>query len=207
VNKITVISFHTPDAYYKKMSEKLENSCKNFNISYVIKEKESKGSWVQNCAQKSEYILEQMNTVPENEYVVWLDSDSQIVKNPTMFFEMEESFAIRAEPGGKTKKPSGREMISLPSKWPSNLASMWFNSGTIVFKNTPQNKKMVECWIGMNQGNNKWDQWTLQEAWCEYLPETLWLPRSYCQIQKLHGNQNAVILHSLASVEQKVKRV
>lgn len=207
MNNITIVSFYTTEPHYRKMARKLENSCKKFNIPSIIKERKSSGSWVQNCAQKPLFILEQTSSIPKNEYIIWLDSDSEIIEKPTIFYEMEESFAIRAEPGSSRKKPAGRDYIDLPEKWPKNLSPMWFNSGTIVFKNNLKNKKFLQYWAELNKGNNKWDQWTLQEAWCEHLPETLWLPRSYCQIERIHGNKDAVILHALASVEQKVQRV
>jgi hypothetical protein len=67
--------------------------------------------------------------------------------------------------------------------------------------------RLCNRWIEMQEQNpTHWDQWTLQQAWCDIQPKTEFLPQSYCQIDRMHGRQGAVILHRLASVEQKVNR-
>ena len=201
---ITAVSFYTND-YYKEQMKILNLSCKKFEIPLVITEVEDKGSWVKNCAFKSYYIYEMLMTLKTD--VLWLDSDSCIMKYPELFDHIKEDFAIRAEPGHKTKKPIGREQISLPSNWPESLSPRWFNSGTIFFKNTDKSKEMCRRWLQLSSKNETdWDQWTLQQAWCDTQPSTYWLPREYCQIKKIHGEQGSVILHELASVAQKVNR-
>lgn len=198
------VTFYTSE-YYKQQTEKLQMSCKKFEIPLIITEVEDKGSWVKNCAFKSYYIYDMLMNSDTD--IVWLDSDATVVKYPELFDSIKEDFAIRAEPGQRVKRPAGREQISLPSNWPSGLKPAWFNSGTIFFKNNDKTKEMCRRWLQLSSKNESdWDQWTLQQAWCDVQPSTYWLPREYCQINKLHGSKNAVILHDLASVAQKVNR-
>jgi len=205
-NKIKVISFHTDDSFYTSMAKKLEESCNKFNLIYEIETIQSKGSWVNNCSYKANFILEKLQQQNQGECVVWIDSDAKVMQHPSLFFSTENDFGIRAEPGGKTKKPSSRETISLPEKWPDTVSPRWFNSGTIFLRNVPSVLSLMKEWIFLQTGTNKWDQWTLQEAWANTQPKTEWFPREYCQIKKLHKENGAIILHELASVLQKVNR-
>jgi hypothetical protein len=201
---VTAVTFFTND-YYEQQTKSLNLSCKKFEIPLIITKAEDKGSWVKNCAFKSYYIYEMLMTLKTD--VLWLDSDSCLMKYPTLFDTIKEDFAIRAEPGQRFKKPIGRETISLPENWPASIAPCWFNSGTIFFKNTDKSKELCRRWLQLCTKNEKdWDQWTLQQAWCDIQPSTYWLPREYCQIRKIHGEQGSVILHELASVAQKVDR-
>jgi hypothetical protein len=205
MNDVKVVCFHTPNGIYPEMAQRLKQSCEHNHILVEVDQRNDLGSWVKNCAQKANYILEKVKQTNINSCVVWLDSDSRVVKYPELFLNIKEDFAIRAKPGPKTIKPVGRETIHLPKKWTGEPA--WFESGTIFFRHTNTIIDMLELWIKLGEHNNRWDQWTLQEAWAEVQPPTLWLPRSYCQIHKLHGDKDAVILHDLASVIQKVNRL
>lgn len=201
---VTAVTFYTND-YYEQQTKNLNLSCKKFEIPLIITKAEDKGSWVKNCAFKSYYIYEMLMTLKTD--VLWLDSDSCIMKYPSLFDSIKEDFAIRAEPGQRVKKPVGREAISLPQNWPSSIAPCWFNSGTIFFKNNDKAKELCRQWLKLcSKNDTDWDQWTLQQAWCDIQPATYWLPREYCQIRKIHGEQGSVILHELASVAQKVNR-
>lgn len=187
------------------MASRMKKSCLDLGVSVEVDVLADKGSWVKNCSQKSEYILKKIKDTQEQSCVLWMDSDSRMIKVPELLMNCTEDFAIRARPGQKKIKPVGREYIDLPKKWTEDPA--WFESGTIFLRKTKQIITMLELWVDMSRDNNKWDQWTLQEAWCEVKPNTLWLPQSYCQIHKLHGDKDAVILHDLASVIQKVNRL
>jgi len=206
MNKVKIINFYTDDDFYSTIVKKLENSCVEFKLNYSFEKISSKGSWVNNCAYKSNFILEKLSQENNNDCVVWLDADSQVIKYPELFFKTKNDFGIRAEPGGRTKKPSGRNPISLPSNWPKNITPRWFNSGTIFLRKTEQIIKLLNNWVSLQTGTNKWDQWSLQEAWANVQPKTEWFPREYCQIKKLHKVNNAIILHELGSVLQKVNR-
>ena len=205
MNDVKIISYHTPNGIYPEMAQRLKQSCVSLGISVDIDIRQDLGSWVKNCAYKANYIQEKLSQISEGSCVVWIDSDAKVIQHPYLFFETSSDFGIRAKPGRSRIKPAGREYIDIPRKWDGDPA--WFESGTIFLRNIESIRKMIGLWIKMGQNNNKWDQWTLQEAWCEIKPQTLWLPQSYCQINRLHGEHGAVILHDLASVIQKVNRL
>lgn len=204
MNKFKIISYHTPNGIYPQMAERLKQSCISVGVDIDVDVRNDLGSWVKNCAYKAEYIREKLQGVPENDCVVWIDSDAKIISYPYLFNDISEDFGIRARPGARKIKPAGREYIDLPIKWQGDPA--WFESGTIFLRNIQSIRDVLDLWIKLGHNNNKWDQWTLQEAWCEIKPRTVWLPQSYCQIHKIHGDHGAVILHDLASVLQKVNR-
>lgn len=204
-NDTKVVCFYTLNGIYPQMAERLKKSCDQFLIKNDIRQAEDLGSWVKNCGYKSNFIYDRLQELQDNSCLIWLDSDAVVKQYPELFFTCKEDFAIYAKPGGRTIKPVGREVQHLPSKW--NIEPKWFESGTLFFRKTSQIMHMLDIWKEWTAQGNKWDQWTLQEAWSEVQPPTLWLPRSYCQIHKLHGDKDAVILHDLASVIQKVNRL
>lgn len=203
--EIVVVSFFTPKNIYQKMAERLIESCNKFNLPYDIRQVEDRGSWVKNCNYKASFIMDCISK--HDKKVVWVDADGRFGRYPELLDKTTASFGVRAEPGGPTRKQVDRDPISLPSNWPKNLGNIWFNSGTILFEPCESIRRMVTRWIELGQEYpTNWDQWNLQQAWADIQPDTEWFPREYCQIDKLHGNRNAVILHDLASVMQKVNR-
>lgn len=205
INDVKIACFYTANGIYPEMAQRLKKSCDDHYLKNDIREQMDLGSWVKNCGHKSNFIYDRLSELSDRSCLVWLDADAVVKKTPDMFLSCKEDFAIYARPGDRTMKPVGRETINLPDKW--NIEPKWFESGTIFFRKTIQVLHMVDIWRKLTAQGNKWDQWTLQEAWAEVQPPTLWLPRSYCQIHKLHGDKDAVILHDLASVIQKVNRL
>jgi hypothetical protein len=204
-NNAKIICFYTLNGIYPQMAERLKKSCDQHLLKSDIRQAEDLGSWVKNCGYKSDFIYERMSEIEDGSCLIWVDSDAVIKKHPEMLLSCKHDFAIHAKPGGRSFKPVGRDTIHLPDKW--NIEPKWFESGTMFFRKTTQVMHMLDIWKKWTAQGNKWDQWTLQEAWAEVQPPTLWLPRSYCQIHKLHGDKDAVILHDLASVIQKVNRL
>ena len=204
MNDFKVVCYHTPNGIYPEMAARLKTSCTDLNVSIDVDCCADLGSWVKNCAYKAKYIKQKLTETANNSCIVWIDSDAKLMSFPNTFGDCSVDFAVHAKPGAKRIKPAGREFINIPAKWKGDPA--WFESGTIFFRKTESIMNMVDLWIAMGENTNKWDQWTLQEAWCEITPTTLWLDRSYCQINKMHGADGAVILHDLASVIQKVNR-
>jgi hypothetical protein len=207
MNKIKVVSFYTQTGVYPELSKRLEKSCQKYGVPITLVSKPDLGSWVKNCGYKSSFILEELNNTPDGECIVWVDSDGRFESTPYLLIDTEADFGVRAEPGGRKKTPAGREEISLPKHWPSSLTPAWFNSGTIFLRKCPKVIELCTEWRNLTQLKVcDWDQWTLQEAWSNTQPKTEWLPREYCQIDKLHGRDRAVILHDLASTIQGVNR-
>lgn len=207
MNNLKFVSFYTNTGIYPELIKDLKKSLDKHSLVYYIKQIEDLGSWVKNCAYKAQFIKEQLEQTNTGDCIIWIDSDAQVVKYPELFLLGDQEFMIRGEPGGRSKVPAGRERIHLPNNWPQNIAPCWFNSGTIFIKNTENGIKLCDRWLQLkNENPTHWDQWTLQQAWCDIQPKTEFLPQSYCQIDRMHGRQGAVVLHRLASVEQRVNR-
>ena len=205
MNKFKVISFYTENGPYGEMSKKLIESCKRFEIDCDIEKYKDRSSWVDNCNIKPEFILKKLNE--DVDCVVWIDCDARIMSYPYLFLDTPMDFGVRGELGARKKTPAGREEIELPKNWPANTELMWFNSGTIFFRKCASTIRMVESWLYYSLNMTRsWDQWSLQQAWSDSQPTTEWLPRPYCQIDRMHGRDKAVVLHDLASVIQKVNR-
>lgn len=208
MNNIKFVSYYTDNGIYSELIRDLQKSLDKFSLSYNIQQFKDAGSWVKNCALKAQFMKQMLESHAVNDCIVWIDSDAQIIKYPELFLSGNQEFMIRGEPGGKSKIPAGRERIHLPNNWPTSVPSCWFNSGTIFMRVCQNNLNMCNRWIELKEQNpSHWDQWTLQQAWCDIQPITEFLPQSYCQIDRLHGRHGAVILHRLASVEQKVNRL
>jgi hypothetical protein len=207
MNKVKIISYYTNTGIYPEFVKRLKDSCERFSLPYEIRRRDDQGSWVDNCNYKINYIIEQLQITEENECLVWIDADARLMQHPYLFMVTDKDFGIRAEPGGRKKIPAGREEIELPKNWPYELNPAWFNSGTIFLRKNNIILKLCEEWLNLKQQSTRsWDQWTLQQAWCNIKPNTEWFPREYCQINKLHGMNKAVVLHDLASTMQKVNR-
>jgi hypothetical protein len=207
MNNVKFVSFYTENGTYPELIKDLQKSLDKFSLIYEIEKLKDNGSWVKNCALKAEFIKTKLEQAKTNDCIVWIDSDAQIIKYPDFFLTGDQEFMIRGEPGGRSKVPAGRERIHLPVNWPIGVAPCWFNSGTIFIKATAAGIALCNRWLELkNENPTHWDQWTLQQAWCDIQPKTEFLPQSYCQIDRLHGRQGAVILHRLASVEQRVNR-
>ena len=207
MNTFKIISYYTNTGVYPELVKRLKDSCERFSLLYEIRKKDDCGSWVDNCNYKIIYITEQLNLVKDGECVVWIDADARLMDYPHTFNLTDKDFGIRTEPGARKKCPIGREEIELPKNWPKELHPSWFNSGTIFFRKCSALMDLCADWLRLkNENNRSWDQWTLQQAWCNTKPQTEWFSREYCQINKIHGMDKAVVLHDLASVIQKVNR-
>lgn len=204
-NRFKVVSFYTGNGSYAESAKRLAESCRVLGIEADIEGYPDRGSWVDNCNIKPEFILRKLNE--EVDCLVWVDADATVVAYPRLFEQTPVDFGVRAEPGGPTRTPVGREPIRLPDNWPSDMENMWFNSGTLFFRKCADAIELVEAWLEYSRTMSRaWDQWSLQQAWADVEPVTEWLPRSYCQIESLHGREGAVVLHELASVTRKVDR-
>lgn len=204
-NRFKVISFYTGNGPYSKSAKRLAESCAALGIESDIERYEDRGSWVDNCNIKPEYIFRKLNE--DVDCLVWIDADATVVSYPQLFAQTPVDFGVRAERGERSRTPVGREEIWLPENWPSDLESMWFNSGTLFLRKCADTIAMVQAWLDYSRKMPRaWDQWSLQRAWADVEPITEWLPLAYCQIEGMHGREGAVVLHELASVAQKVDR-
>jgi len=204
-----VCSFFTDD-FYRKYAVRLRKSACAMQWPHHILPLPDRGGWVKNCGQKAAFMNAVMS-IPSSRPLLWIDADGEITREPRLFLQMSADFAIRAEPGRHTKKPTGREVQRLPENWPEDVTPRWFNSGTIFVNRTDKGKALLRRWVELTEEKpSSWDQWTLQQAWADVQPTTVWLPQSYCKIATMGWRSgegpHTYIRHELASTKRRVSR-
>ena len=198
----TVVNFYTGDERYRRYAHRLQESCKALAVPCVSIELRSRGRWVINCAMKPIFMMHAMRKLARP--LLWVDADGELKRTPDLLRGCDADFGIYAFPGPRRRKPPGREWRDLPHEFPD--PPRWFNSGTVFLNNTRGGLDLVDRWADLQRAHpTDWDQWTLQQAWCDTRPNTIWLPQTYCAIRG-RSNGPPVVNHGLASVEGRVAR-
>ena len=86
---LEIVSFFSDvdgTTYYSDHAKRLIEECEKLNVPYDIKEKPSHGSYQKNCLSKPQYILDKLHE--KRKPFVWLDIDSYLLKQPTIFEQM-----------------------------------------------------------------------------------------------------------------------
>lgn len=141
--------------------------------------------------------------------LLWIDADARLVSPPTLFDEPPFFFGVGVrKPRGKCQNKVnavGRGIIEAPANWPDHVPCVFFNTGTIYLGVDSIVDKMLDRWVELTEADpHAWDQWTLQQAWCDFPCLYEWLPREYIDIRG--KTKQPVIVHQLASTELKVDR-
>lgn len=87
-----VISFYSDidgKTYYSDHAARLKEQLKNLNIPHDIREKNSLGSYQQNCLSKPDFIYKML--IQKQKPVVWLDIDSDVRKSLNIFDNFREN--------------------------------------------------------------------------------------------------------------------
>ena len=197
-----VVSFFTPKKIYQDFALELIAACDEVGLEHFVVESEDRGSWLANCAQKGTFCLEMIRLLKRP--ILWIDADGKPKRMPTLVIDTDKDFAIHAFNGPRRRPLPSRGIHELPKAWDD--PPKWFNSGTVFFNNTQSAHGLLERWAELCTCRpGDWDQWLLQEAWCELKPSTEWLPKSYCAIGG--RGPSPVIVHDLASTMQRgIKR-
>ena len=176
-----IVSFYTEGSEYEIEAQRLRESCRKLNLSFEIVGIKPTGSWEQNCAQKASFVQEMWKCASRP--VLWIDADGMLHRQPDLLTGISADFAIHKWNGWK------------------------FASGTVYFNQTEMAGLLLDRWAKRCQRfPSVLDQVSLDLAWEDtvnaYPLETLWLPRSYCQIfdKQLQGaGENIVVEHFQAS--------
>lgn len=195
---VTVVNYYTGQAPYPKYAAGLRESCKVLKVPCMSLSLKDTGSWVANCAKKGIFCEQAMRILARP--LLWIDADATLDQRPVLLRDCGADFGVYAFDGPRRRTACGR-VVNLPEEFPD--PPKWFNSGTIFFNNTVGGWDMVHRWAELcRKDNNQWDQWLLQQAWCDVRPATFWLPQSYCAIRgRCKGKP--VVTHQLASTTQK----
>jgi hypothetical protein len=175
-----IVSYFTTNTPYEEEARRLIASCDALGLAHDVVPLPPAGSWEANCARKAEVCLDALHR--NQRPILWVDADAVIEAPPTLLASCGADFAVH--------------------RWDD-----WqFASGTIFFKHSDVARRLLECWVERCRRDPRvWDQVSLDLAWEEVVArqplETLWLPRSYCQIfdAQTDDDQPVVIRHHQAS--------
>lgn len=150
--------YHTPN--YAPEVAGLAESLRFFELDHIIIERPDTGSWVRNCAQKADVILEMVERHPDRP-LVWLDADARVIRAPLLFGELTCDFAAH---------------------W---LGGHTLVSATLYFGPSPAARNLVRDWVElMHQRPDEWDQKTLQSLVGHRQDlRVAHLPPEYCWIE------------------------
>ena len=156
-----IISYHTPDPLYTAAADRLRDSLKKFNLKYEVMCCPSRGSWLDNCNYKANFIYVMLRSYARD--ILWLDADAEVVAYPELFEQITEDVAAVIH----------REHELLGS--------------TIYFRNGMEAEKLCEAWVLANKAHpGQWDQVNLKmvlnmEPYKDMVKFRA-LPHSYAQI-------------------------
>ncbi|WP_417711668.1 hypothetical protein [Roseibium aggregatum] len=83
LNNIFVVSFYTANTPYEKEAKSLKKSFDRFNAPQLVEPLRPKGSWVENCALKANFVKGARQRLKSD--IWWLDADAELCKPLTTF--------------------------------------------------------------------------------------------------------------------------
>jgi hypothetical protein len=174
-----VISYCTPEAYYRVHAKRLRRECDSLNLQHKIIELPETGSWLKNCCHKPKYILDCLLELKQP--VLWIDGDGSILRYPH-YFEDGAEYDFQAKQMSSHRK----------RQW--HVGTMWWNY-------TPDAIRFIERWVE-NTGEMT-DESALEVTWREGLPlKARDIPASYFSFDET--DQNAVIVHRCSRTPKKI---
>jgi hypothetical protein len=170
MNNYLIVSFYTKNTPYEQEILNLKDSLDKFKLNYIIEGVEPRGSWMKNTNYKPTFIYEMWKK--HKRPIVWLDSDSIIRGNPSLFETITEDFAVHVVNDGKIND---------------------FFAAVLFFNQTPAAEHYLKLWIDKASTNfNYHDQWHLQSLWGDVTKQcgltTRWLPQHYAKIFDWRGS-------------------
>lgn len=118
---MVIVSFYT--SLYEQQQNVLRASLEKFGLKYDMQKIASRGPWKANCLYRGQFLINMMNK--HNDNVVWVDADAEILKHPSLLYEIGEDVDLAWYDRG------GRE----------------FMLGTSYWKNTPLVKHLLMDWV------------------------------------------------------------
>jgi hypothetical protein len=201
ITRPTVVSFFAGPPVYAEYAKSLRASCRQYAMPYVIIPlRTTLETWVEITNVKGRFLWHMMRRLARP--LLWVDVDAEFCAEPKLLFNCEADFGVFAKKRQWEWKPIGRTRMKLPEDWPADLGPKWFLSGTVYINNTKGGMELLEAWaVAARKDMRAYEQYQLQEAWCQTRPNTIWLPESYCQIRR--RKPDTVICHDLASCKMK----
>lgn len=177
-----IVSYYTTATPYEALAARLRASCERLGLAHHIVALDSRGSWEANTYAKARVCQTAWRELGQP--ILWVDADAIVHAAPELL-RTTADVAVH--------------------KW----KGQYFASGTVFFNQTSGADLLLSGWVercATNRGVS--DQPHLEHAWNALVRvhplQTLWLPRSYCQIfdaPRVNG-EAAVIEHFQASRTQ-----
>ena len=179
-----VIAFYTANTPYEREINTLVESAEALDLNIIVKPYAPRGNWTKNCGIKPEFILEMMQSFPEED-LLYVDSDAIFKSYPKIFDNMPADIAVHYRPH--------RELLS----------------GTIYLKNNDNMKELIYAWIKEQTSHEgEWDQRTLSRV-IDITRKRLdfpvyQLPPEYCFIDGITKcEEKPIIFHTQSSRRHK----
>jgi len=129
MNNLIFISGYTVNTpYEEQINNVLVPSFKKFNLNYWVKPFESLGKWQKNSSHKVDIILEKLNSSTED--LVWVDADANILRYPSLLFEITEDL--------------GFHILSWKKHFGKTQERLELLDGTLFIKNNNKTKLLLE---------------------------------------------------------------
>jgi len=197
------LAYYTKDTPYEQIAkEKLIPSLEKFNLPHEVKEVSNLGNWYKNTAYKGKFILDYLVEYPFDYNIVLLDVDAIIEKEPILFDQIPNEYDIALHYlswntwYGYKDRVDKKELLT----------------GTMMFRNRPEVKKLCEEWYKKANETQQWEQQVLEKIIKNYNLKVYELPIEYIYIDTLPNgskpkvsDENVVIRHFQASREWKRK--
>lgn len=174
---MVIVSFYT--SLYEQQQHVLRASLEKFGLKYDLQKVASRGPWKANCLYRGQFLINMMNKYNDN--VVWLDADAEILKHPSLLFEMDDSVDLAFYDRG------GREYML----------------GTSYWKNTPLVEHLLMDWVAnCDLNSNSLSQRDFMRIFqMKYAGKLIVkiLPEEYCHIFDKSCDGEPVIVHNQMS--------
>lgn len=142
-----IVSYYTPNSAYEVHARMLLEDTKRLGLEARIEPLPARSSWLENCAQKAEFIKNIHNQ--EQRPLLWIDADARLFRPLTMLERNDIDFA-------------------------AVILNGWeFMGGQIYFGATPAATSLIQKWCSYCQAfPHIWDQVSLGYAWWDVSLET-----------------------------------
>lgn len=197
MNQFKVGCFYTEGTIYEEVFKShLKSSLDKYNIPSIIKAIPNQNSWHKNVAKKPGIILDILNSMEENETLVFLDVDATIEKEPDLFANLPLDYDI------------GFHRLDWNSWYgykDSNKKELL--TGTMFFRVRPSVKQLVKEWSLLATQTNEWEQKVLEKIVDKFNLKVYNLPIEYCYIKSLPSGAEPLVKCEAVVVHHQLSRI
>lgn len=193
MNKVIFSTFYTKDTVYENVYKQyFQTSLMKWGYMCSVLPVDKIGDWYANVAQKPKIIKHLLKQIHEDGFdtLVFLDADSVIMREPSLFFSLDKSFDI------------GYHVLEW-DKWynrPGDTTKELL-TGTMVFRYNDRVLGLLDEWYQRAVETKVWEQKVLQQCIGYHDLKKVILPLEYCFINSLpngkqpHVSCDPVIAH------------